>query len=221
MITRAFEQSKGRYNGFGKALQANVAPLALIGVGVVWLLANNTELAKRDRVQDGRPKVLAHDSGTAGDARAEREAGRGAQIFGANGEPATRERGGSDGWVHQAAGAARGAISSVRDAGSSVLDRAGKYTQHAGDAKDRARQAGEQLAQKIGRDPWLIGVVGLIGAAMIAVLLPPTRRERELMGEAGDKFWDKAAELGHETVSCVRNLVQPAARNSGYLAPEA
>jgi hypothetical protein len=220
MITRAFEEKNGRYDGFGRALQANVVPLALIGFGVAWLLANNTELTDRDgQLRDARPKVLSLT--TAGDAGAEGEAGRGAQIFGADGQPATRERGASDGWVHHAAGAARGAIGSVRGAGSSVLDRAGKYTHYAGDAKDRAWHAGERLVQKLGRDPWLIGVVGLIGAAMIAVLLPPTRSERELIGEAGDKFWDKAAELSHEAVSRVRNLVEPDTRSSGYFAPEA
>jgi hypothetical protein len=221
MITRALEEKNGRYDGFGRSLQANVVPLALIGVGVAWLLANNTELTRDDRVRDARPKVLARDLATLGDTRAEGEVDRGAQIFGPDGQPVTRESGGDGGWVHHAAGAARGAIGSVRDAGSSVLDRAGRYTHYAGDAKDRAWHAGERLVQKLGRDPWLIGVAGLIGAAMLAALLPPTRSERELIGEAGDTFWDKAAELGHEVVSCVRNLAQPAARSSGYFAPEA
>src|SRR5690242_15544575 len=139
-------------NGLGDVVQANRVPLALIGVGIAWLIASNTGLADRvaqdDRVQAAKRRIggMAGDIGI-GDSNAQDNASRGAQVLGPDGEPLARaDSGRSDGWVHQAAGAARGAISSVRDAGSAVLDRASKYTDYAGDAGDIAKRAGGQLA---------------------------------------------------------------------------
>jgi hypothetical protein len=129
-------------------------------------------------------------------------------VLGADGEPLTRtDSGRGDGWVHQAAGAARGAISTVRDAGSAVLDRAGA-------AGDLANRAGSQVAEKLSTDPWLIGVAGLVAGALFAAILPPTRIEQDYIGEARDGLWNKANEFGHEAAERVRELADSATRTT-------
>jgi hypothetical protein len=217
MTTQTSEGGTGARSGFGEALQANQIPLALIGVGIAWLLATNTGLAQRvaedDRVQAARRRIgdIAGDLGISGDRKA--DAGAGEQILGPSGEPVIRMRESdrSQGWVHQAAGAARGALTSVRDAGSAVLDRASKYTEYAGTG-DRAKGVGGQLAQSLERDPWLIGIFGMVAGAVIAALLPPTRFEQEYIGEARESLWDKAAELGHDAAERVRELAESTTR---------
>ena len=198
--------------GLGEAIQANSVPLALIGVGIAWLVASNTGLADRvvndERVQAARRRIgeFAGDIGIGGSSNK----GTGGQILGPDGEPLTRsdaERG--NGWVHQAAGAARGAITSVRDASNAVLDRAGAAT-------DLASRASSQVTEKLSTDPWLIGVAGLVAGALLAAVLPPTRIEQDYIGEARDGLWNKANELGHEAAERVRELGDSVTRTTTH-----
>jgi len=196
----------------GEIIQANRVPLTLIGIGVAWLVASNTGLADRvvndERVQAARRRIgeFAGDIGIGGSS----SGASGGQILGPDGETLTRtdsDRG--DGWVHQAAGAARGAISTVRDAGSAVLDRADA-------AGDLANRATSQVTEKLSADPWLIGVAGLVAGAIFAAILPPTRMEQEYIGEARDGLWNKANELGHEAAEAVRELADSATRTTTH-----
>src|SRR5438270_1013348 len=195
----------------GEVIQANRVPLTLIGIGVAWLVASNTGLADRvvndERVQAARRRIgeFAGDIGIGGSSE-----GSGGRVLGPDGEPATRtDSSGGDGWVHQAAGAARGAISTVRDAGSAVLDRAGA-------AGDLANRATSQVTEKLSADPWLIGVAGLVAGAIFAAILPPTRMEQEYIAEARDGLWKKANELGHEAAEAVRELADSATRTTTH-----
>jgi hypothetical protein len=196
--------------GLGEVIQANKVPLTLIGIGIAWLVASNTGLADRvandERVQAARRRIgeLAGDIGIGGGSKE----GSGGQILGPDGEPlAHTDSGRGDGWVHQAAGAARGAISTVRDAGSAVLERAGA-------AGDLANRASSQVTEKLSTDPWLIGVAGLVAGALFAAILPPTRIEQDYIGEARDGLWNKANELGHEAAERVRELADSATRTT-------
>lgn len=198
--------------GFGEVMRDNKVPLTLIGIGIAWLVANNTGLAERvvndERVQTARRRIgeLAGDIGV-GSGSNETSGG---PILGPDGEPLNRvDSGRGDGWVHQAAGAARGAITSVRDAGSAVLDRAGV-------ASDLASRATSQVSEKLSTDPWLIGVAGLVAGALLAAMVPPTRVEEDYISEARDELWNKAQVLGHEAAERVRELAQDTTRTATY-----
>ena len=196
----------------GEVIQSNTVPLTLIGIGVAWLVASNTGLVDRvvndERVQAAQRRIgeLAGDIGIGGGSNS----GSGGQILGPDGERLARtDSGGGDGWVHQAAGAARGAISTVRDAGSAVLDRAGA-------ASDLASRAGGQVTEKLSTDPWLIGVAGLVAGAIFAAILPPTRIEQDYVDEAREGLWNRANELGHEAAERVRELADSATRTTTH-----
>jgi hypothetical protein len=203
----------------GEIVRANRIPLALIGVGVAWLAANSTglaeQLAQDERVQVVRRRVgeMTKDIGIGDAVEPADKVGAAGQILGPDGEPLTRtaERDGSDGWIHQAAGAARGAIGSVREAGTTVLDRAGDY---AADAGDLAKRAGDQVAERLHSDPWLIGVAGLAAGALFAAILPPTRIEQEYVSDARDELWNRVADLGHDAAERVRELADSTIRAS-------
>jgi len=74
--------------------------------------------------------------------------------------------------------------------------------------------AGESLREKIERHPLLIGLVGIVSGAMIAALLPPTKREQEWADKARGELWRKAGEIGHEAAGRVRNLAECPARTA-------
>ena len=209
-----------RDKNFGEIFSENRVPIALIGVGIAWLLANRTglteRLAKDERVQAAKRRIgeFGALSSPLGSSKPE----SGGQILGPSGEPVLpddmRHR---NGWVHQAAGAARGAIGSVRDAGSAAIDRASSsITGYASDAGDLAKRASDQVAEKLGRDPWLIGIVGFVGGALLAAVLPPTQTEQNLVGQAQGELRNRAAELGHEAAARVRELADAAIRPSPH-----
>lgn len=207
-----------RRDSIGEALQANRLPLVLIGVGVAWLVASNAGLTERvaqdQRIQTARRRIgeMAAEIGIGNGSRPRSGAG---QIVRPSGEPIIHagEAGRAEGWVHQAAGAARGAISSVRNAGSVVLDRAGSISGYAGDA---SRRASDQLAGRIERDPWLVGIAGFVAGALLAAVLPPTRTEKEFLSGAREELRSRAAELGHEAAERVRELADSAPRASQH-----
>jgi uncharacterized protein DUF3618 len=109
-------------------------------------------------------------------------------------------------WVHQAAGAARGALRSVRDTGGEMLERVGHYTDYADQAKEQARYAGGSLRSAFERNPLLIGLVGAISGAALALLLPAANREQEWVGKAREELWNRAEEIGHQAAERVRGL---------------
>ena len=213
-MEKGLEMIKGSQSGsgLGEVIQANSVPLTLIGVGIAWLVANNTGLVDRvindERVQAAQRRIgeLAEDIGIGGGSNE----GSGGRVLGSDGEPLTRPASDQgNGWVHQAAGAARGAITTVRDAGNAVLDRAGA-------AGDLASRAGGQVTEKLSTDPWLIGVAGLVAGAIFAAILPPTRIEQDYIGEARDGLLNKANELGHEAAERVRELADSATRTTTH-----
>ena len=198
--------------GIGDVVQANRLPLTLIGIGIAWIVAANTGLAERvandERVQAARRRIgdFAGDIGIGGSSN-EAPAG---QIPGPDGEPLSPTGSGrGNGWVHQAAGAARGAITSVRDASSAMLDRAGAAT-------DLANRASNQVTEKLTTDPWLIGVAGLVAGAVLATMLPPTKMEQDYIEEARDQILSKAQEFGHEAAERVRELADTATRAEAH-----
>ena len=188
--------------GFVDVMRDNAIPITLIGIGTAWLLASTTGVADRvandDRVHAARRRI-SELAGNAGLASGTREP-RGGSILGPDGKPLSRAgEDYEDSWVHQAAGAAKNVITSVRDAGSAVLDRAGSASEFAG-------RASNQVRDKLSTDPWLIGVAGLVAGAVLAAMLPPTRIEQDYIGEARDNLLNRAEELGHEAAERVREL---------------
>ena len=206
-------------NDFSEVVRANRIPLALIGVGIAWLAANNAGLVDRfaqdERMQARRRRTgeITNDIGFGGGLDSARNAGPVGDILGPDGEPlaGAAERGRGDGWIHHAAGAARGAIGSVRDAGTAALDRAGDY---AGNAGDLAKRAGDQIVERLHRDPWLIGVTGLVAGALVAAMLPPTKIEEERISDARNELWNRANKLGHDAAERVRDLADSTNRIS-------
>ncbi len=224
-----FKDTLGEDYGLHRGLEmvrTNPAPIALIGIGAIWLLANNTNavdrIARDERIQAARRRMtdLASDIGNrAGEmatSAAQRIgiAGNGAdRPLGHTGNPMIDQPGGgmsSEGWVHQVSDRAQGMIQSARDSSGAMLDR----------ASDSAGRIADQVADTFERHPLLIGAIGLMAGALIAALLPPTRAEDEWFGPTRDQLWNRAEEAGQETVSRVRNIAMHAADAAADAAAE-
>jgi hypothetical protein len=176
MVTELFGAEGSGRSALVEIARANPIPLALIGAGIGWLVASNTGLldriARDERVR-GAVRQITDLAGTTGQAREGQTTGAG-------------------GWVHRAAGAARGAIGAVRDTGSAVIERTTAYRDLAEERTAQWRETGQMAVERAGeqaarvadeaaaawqRHALLVGVVSLFAGAIVAAMLPLTRIE--------------------------------------------
>lgn len=198
MITQALHANRPDAAARGGGFRADPLPMALIGLGVAWLVAENAGLLEGILPGAGRP--AAHSPpGTGPDAKPADQ--RVERIVGRTGEPAidAEHRDPGDGWIHQAVGAARGALRSIRDSGGTVIGRAGEYL-------EGAARPGGRLIDRLERNPLLFGLVGIACGAVVAALVPASRGEKELVADAREDLWEKAEELGHRAADSVRGM---------------
>jgi hypothetical protein len=199
------------------AIRANPIPVALIGLGTAWLIANNTGMTDRvtdtasdmgRRVADTGRRVAdtASDMGRrAGDlatgaAQKVGLASSGDRALGHTGYPMVdRDGQQSEGWVHQVSDQASGALRSARDTSGALLNRVGSYAGAGG------------VSDVFERNPLIIGAIGMMTGALIAALLPISEVENELLGETRDELWQRAEGLGEEAVQRVRDAATEAA----------
>lgn len=211
MITSSLPANRPGGINLGGGFRADPIAIALMGLGAAWLLAGNTDLLI-GLFQPGAGPTGERPGAATADSTA-----RGAErIVGRTGAPAidAGQGGQTDGWVHQATDAARGALRSIRDGSEAVLERAGEYID-VGQTGERARAAGSQLIETLQRNPLLLGLAGLAAGAAVAVLVPSLRREQEVVGQAREDLWEMAEDLGHRTAACVRGMADAPTDSTG------
>jgi uncharacterized protein DUF3618 len=173
----------------GGGVRADPVALALVGLGVAWLIAENTGLL--DRLMPDRIPEIAEPT-------------RPAERITALPATETPQSDRGEGWIHQVASATQGALHTVYDRGGAVIGQAGELISHPG-------EAGGRMIEVAGRTPWLIGLLGLAAGAAVAMLLPTSRREIEIAIQARDEIRDRAEELGHRAASSMRELAESSA----------
>jgi hypothetical protein len=184
--------------GFAGGVRADPVALALIGLGVAWLVAENIGLLDGiipDQADKTEPAAAVEPIVALPADR--------------NPEPAAER--GDNGWFHQAASATQGALRTAYDRGGAVIGQAGEFIAHPADSGERVRQASGRVIAGLERSPLLLGIAGLAVGAAFALLLPTTRREREIATQARDDLWDKAEELGHRAAVSVREMAEGSA----------
>ena len=182
----------GRRGGGG----ADPAAFALIGLGLAWLVGENLGLLDQFMSRRGAEPAPPAEKIVALPAE----------------EPARPSAGDGDGWLHQAASAAQGALRSVYDRSGAAIEQAGGFIAHPLDSGERVRQAGGRMIDAVERTPLLLGLAGIAAGAAIAMLLPASRREREIAIQARNDLWDKAEELGHRAATSMREMAEGSAR---------
>ena len=101
----------------------------------------------------------------------------------------------------------------MRDAASDVTERA---SEKASELTESARDAGHELRENMRsrfesmreEQPLLLGLASLALGALIGGLLPSTRREEELLGEARDQVVQAAAETVREKSDQARESIE-------------
>jgi hypothetical protein len=207
MATKIVEQAR-----------ANPLPLALIGLGIGWLVVSN----RQDRTQTvyvGETRTFSSDGEIAGDAYgydsayADGETSGGriaglkqkAQGVGQKASDALSSvRGKLSGGASHAGQSGRSAVQNLNQKASSV---AGAVSQKASEARYRAQQT---YTDTLESEPLIIAGLGVLVGAAIGAALPSTPAEDRLLGEHRDKLVGKGKDLAQTGLQQAGSAAQAA-----------
>ena len=221
-------------DNLGRAVRDNPMPVALVGVGLAWLVLGATRHRSPTAWQDeleypAAPGVAglaeapswpvgatATGGGTGTSAGAygigESSTASTASIDGARpglGQRVKETVGGAAGSVRASVGGvAHGARESVTGVARRARGLGAGVRTRAGDLRERSRaqaaHARETARHWVDEQPLLVGAVGLAAGALLGAMLPPTRREDELLGRASDDWMHGARDTARESLEQVR-----------------
>jgi hypothetical protein len=177
---------------FGRTVTQNPIPVALLGIGCLWLMCSRPH----SQAGNGQFDDMSPRAGKAWGERAADASEAAAETAGEWSEEARdRTYAAADmasGYVQGAGGAAREYAQTAGDTARRYAHRAENYA-HA--AWNQGARAGNAARHAIDDYPLVLGAVGLAVGALAAALLPSTRREDELMGAAADELKRRAGEV--------------------------
>jgi hypothetical protein len=222
----------GEGGGFGDTLRSHPLPLALIGMGVGWIMMSSSARARLGSY-GGAVKERVAGAAQAAGRRAgemrERVAGWGAGA--AETGPPQRYPTESAGYAYarqksgEVAGATREAgerigatVEHGREAGSRAWQRARSYAE---DTSERLSRTGDRFGELMEEHPLAVGALGFLAGAVVALLLPRSETESHLVGDAGAALRERAAELGREASERVRHVAERTVDAAAAAAKEA
>ena len=100
---------------------------------------------------------------------------------------------------------AQQATAYVQDQVSQVRDQASQLSDQ---AQQKVQQAGRQVQQTLESNPIPFGAAALIAGALLALALPETRVENQMLGETRDQLMDSAQNVAQDVKQRVQNVVE-------------
>jgi hypothetical protein len=179
----------------------NPLPVALVGVGLAWLMMGSNKPSQPSTASyggDGRLNGAA--AGSEGHSIGERVG----DAFGA-----TTER------LSDAAGSLKdGAASAASHAGDAVRATGERLTSLAGStghmASNLGHSAQHSLTEVLEREPLVIGALGIAVGVALGAALPATRIEDERVGPVRDQLLEKTRDFAHEQAHGVTDMAASA-----------
>jgi vacuolar-type H+-ATPase subunit H len=215
------------------SIKRNPGPAALIGIGIGWLLIESTNANRQEHHYAGArqtaggyrsfqyrseyesPKAYAQESYYPnqyttqdpnfyqGDQGGEKGViGQAREKVGELGE---QVRDTVQGAAHEVSHRA----SQLGNQVSSLESQAGEKAAHLQMAtQQKVHQVGQQVQHAIENNPLAVGALVFAAGAALAMVLPPTRRESQLMGEMRDRTLDTAQQLAGDVAERVQHVVE-------------
>jgi len=193
-----------------RPVRDNPLPLALIGAGVVWLLARTRSQATSwdddyDDYEGGDYAGGAYGTDYTSDSRYstyDESMPRGRRSR-------TSDRSRVSEVTSNVGEMASGAANRAREVGRDV---ASNVTEIASTAGRRARELGRdtqsRLSQTMNDNPLALGAVALIAGALIGMMLPRTQGGDSYLGETRDNVLDSAREMAEDKVQQLTDTVR-------------
>jgi Protein of unknown function (DUF3618) len=210
----------GEPGGLGETLRSHPVPLALIGMGVGWLLISSTGGGRLGEV-GGALKERASDA--AGQMREAMAGWGGGEAESAAHYPtdpagyayARQKSGEAMEQARRAAAEAGGRIGETLERGRSAGEAAWRQ------ARGYAGGAGDRFSALLQEHPLAVGALGLLAGAVVALLLPKSAIEERVTGEAGEALRERAADLGREAAERARQVAERTVDAAGEAVKQA
>lgn len=222
-------------NNFAAQARANPMPLALVGIGLAWLMSGRGQPAMRSYSSyrgsyAGNGGSAYGGSSYGGSSYGGSQSGIGARV----GETAGAARDALSGTGRKAGEAVASSMHKVGDSASQaygkVSDTAsqayGKVSDTASQAygavSDTASHTYDQVSRRAGQvqrtvadliedEPLILAGLGLAVGAAIGAMMPATRTEQEFMGDKLDELKEGASEMAREEWNKAKSVARDAA----------
>jgi hypothetical protein len=204
----------GEGSGLGGSLRRHPVPLALLGVGVGWMVMS---LSGRGGRLGERVSGVLQDAGQRAGALAgqmrEKVAGSTSSAAAESAPAPYPTESAGYAYARQKSGEAMGRAQDAvqdtarwaQDAGSAAWEQA---SDAAGKAGDTLHDAGDRLTRLVEDHPLAMGALGLLAGSVIAALLPRSDAEERLVGPASAQLRNGAASLGREAVERAQQVAE-------------
>ena len=227
----------GDVGGIGETLRRHPVPLALIGIGIGWVAISAAtgrgRLGEyghdiRDRVSGAVHVAAAKVGEAAGMAAAASSSSVAPEPYPTEsaGYAYAREKSGAAmakarETAAEAGSAAQDTIRQAQEAGSTVWQRAGQYASEAG---DRLLETRDRLTELLEAHPLAVGALGFLAGSLLALMLPRSQIETQLIGETGEQIRARAAEgarrVAERTVGAAMGAVKEAVSETADAASQ-
>lgn len=212
---------------FVETIQRNPIPSALIGVGLGWLWMNTRKQASGSS-QYGRPFLQndwrrydtgydagEYQSGAAGTTYSrEEDRSRVGEIAGQ-----AQQKAGEI--THQAQQKAGEITDQVRQKAGEITHQVQQKASDVGhQAQEKAQRAAAGFEHLLEENPLAVGAMALTLGAAIGMVIPETRQENRMMGEARDQLVEKAQQTTEEVKQKVQSVAQEAMDTAKQTAKE-
>jgi ElaB/YqjD/DUF883 family membrane-anchored ribosome-binding protein len=202
-------------SNLANTVRNNPMPVALIGVGIAWMMMQGQQgggyMRSRSRYPSEYydPEALDYDAayGTSDESGSKTQGAR-AKLGEAKdrasetGHRLMDKASEVTGRAHDAMHGARERITGSASAGRERMSELGQRSQQ---QYQRVRNSFSQMLEE---QPLVLGALGVALGALAGAMMPPTRREDEMMGRTRDDLLAKAKEAGREQAQTLKESAQ-------------
>jgi ElaB/YqjD/DUF883 family membrane-anchored ribosome-binding protein len=222
-----------------RSVLSNPVPLALIGLGVGWLVWSSTSHPGVDaRLRDASRRARQYGDRALNRAEEFRD-----QAVNRASELRDQVTNRASEWTDEAGNRASEWRDRAGNATQSVRDRVQSqtggqrqefsgYQGNQSNYRDRARDYGDQASRRarqgyssvvglVDEHPLLAGIMGVAVGAVLGASIPSSRYENELLGEYSDDFYNRAREYGSEAIDRAATVARTAAEAGVEAAKDA
>ncbi|MGQ9367459.1 hypothetical protein [Azospirillum sp. ST 5-10] len=175
----SYDADDHRGASWGETLRANPIPLAMIGLGVGWMLLSGTGYDRRIAHSSTMRSVRERAYGAAGSVRQAAE-----HAYDRAGES-----------LHHAGDRVGGAMQRARGAAGRMGDQMGGH-----ESAGRARSMASGFWDMVDDHPLVAGVLGVAMGAALGASIPSTRYEDRWVGDYADEAYDRARSYAEDAI---------------------
>lgn len=209
VASRTGEAAGGIRSTVTTSIQQNPIPAALVGLGLGWMFLNRPSTSNTQSTdyrsyayrqgEASRPaSYYSSQAGSSYQGGYSSQAGGGSSSGGNVGQAA--------GQVGDMAGQVAGQVQQT--AGQVVGQAQESVGQMVGQVQQTASQARGRLDQMLHENPMQVGALSLLIGGALALTMPPTSREQELMGPMRDQLVEKVQVTAQDTLNKVEKVAE-------------